>query len=71
MKKFEIQIASVPDRENLVAEIWIEDDLICEINNEKGQFEIEFFDGIVGKIAYSAFIDILQEAKDKLLWSKE
>ncbi|SFW77624.1 hypothetical protein SAMN02927921_04251 [Sinomicrobium oceani] len=69
MKKFEIQIASVPDRENLVAEIWLGDDLICEINNENGHFEIEFYTEIVGKINYSVFLEILQKAKDKLLIS--
>lgn len=67
MKKFEIQIASVPDRENLVAEIWLENDLLCEINNEKGQLEIEFFSEIVGKMDYFTFLNILQTAKDKLL----
>ena len=32
MKKFEILITDVPDRENLVAEVWYGETLIAEIN---------------------------------------
>ena len=43
MSEFKIEIASVPDRENLVAEVWYNDNLLCELNTENETLEIEFF----------------------------
>ena len=34
MSKFKIEISSVPDRENLVSEIWHNEILVAEINQE-------------------------------------
>mgnify|MGYP006879916913 CR=1 FL=1 len=34
MSKLKIEISSVPDRENLVAEIWHNEILVAEINQE-------------------------------------
>ncbi len=63
----EIQIVDVPDREDLVIEIWSGDNLLCEINKEKGQLEIEFFKGMIGKVNYSVFMNALEKGKKKLL----
>ena len=41
MKNIEILIASDNIRENLVAEIWLENNLICEITNED-KLELHF-----------------------------
>jgi hypothetical protein len=43
MSDFEIVIASPYDRENLVAEIWFKEDLICELNTENEKLEIVFY----------------------------
>ncbi|MBB4080020.1 hypothetical protein GGR28_002647 [Lewinella aquimaris] len=42
MMNITIEIASVPDRENLVAEIWAGDKMIAEITQED-EVEIQFF----------------------------
>ena len=34
MSKFNIELSSVPDRENLVAEIWYENKMVAEVNKE-------------------------------------
>jgi hypothetical protein len=41
MRKFEIEIVSVSDRNKLVAEIWYEKKLITEINQETESLEKE------------------------------
>ncbi len=71
MSDFEIQISSVPDRENLVAEIWLGDNLICEVNNEGDRLEIEFFTDVVKKFDYLKFLRSLERAKSKLLMTEE
>ena len=42
MSKFNIELSSVPDRENLVAEIWYENKMVAEVNKETEKFVIEF-----------------------------
>jgi hypothetical protein len=41
--KIEIQIASVPDRKNVVAELWVGKQEIAEVSFEDGQLTIEFY----------------------------
>lgn len=69
MNKFRIQIASVPDRENLVAEIWNENLMIAEINDERGELEIEIYPDQSEKLIFDCqeFIDVLERAKNRLL----
>ena len=43
MKTLTIEIVSPPDKENLVAEIWQDDQMIAEINQEKKQLELEIY----------------------------
>lgn len=43
MSEFNIELSSVPDRENLVAEIWYGEKMIAEVNKESGRFVIEFY----------------------------
>lgn len=40
---FEILLVSMPDREKLVAEIWFDNFLLTEINQEHGNLKIEFY----------------------------
>ena len=42
MSKFNIELSSVPDRENLVAEIWYEKKMVAEVNKETEKIVIEF-----------------------------
>ncbi len=67
MIDFSIEIASSPDREQLVAEIWYKNQMIAEINQEKEDLELEFY--LKNNIAfnYEAFCKVLDDAKKKLL----
>lgn len=41
---FVVEIASVPDRDGLVAEIWYGDDMVAEIQRDpKGGFTLEIY----------------------------
>ena len=68
MKKLTIDIASSPDRENLVAEIWQGDEMIAEINQENENLELEIFAGENGKLKlkYNDFVNALKRASEKL-----
>ena len=69
MQDFEILITSPPDRENLVAEIWLQNQMIAEINQENKTLELEIFvkeNGTI-KLSYNEFINILKEARKKLV----
>ncbi len=67
MSKFKIEIASVPDRENLVAEIWYNEILVAEINQETAKLEIEFY--LNEKIIFGLddFFETLETAKRKII----
>ena len=69
MKNFEITIASVPDMDDLVAEIWFQNHLIAEINQETG-IKVRFFsyDDSEDHIGFDLdnLIKILIEAKERL-----
>lgn len=67
--KYTIDVASSPDREKLVAEIWHGDQLIAEINQEKKTLELEIYvpdnrQSLV--LDYDAFIEALTTGKKKL-----
>jgi hypothetical protein len=66
MNKFKIEIASVPDRENLVAEIWHNEILVAEISQENENMEIEFYQSGKIKFGLDDFLDILESAKKEL-----
>jgi hypothetical protein len=67
MSKFKIEISSVPDRENLVAEIWYNEILVAEINQETEKLEIEFY--LNEKIAFELdeFFEALKIAKESIM----
>ena len=69
MKNLTIEIASPPDRENLVAEIWLEEQMIAEINQENNNLELEIFIKEKGKLKlnYDDFLETLEKAKKKLV----
>ena len=66
---YRICISSPPDREKLVAEIFFGDSQWAEINQEQGDYQIEFYprvDNNPWRIDFSNAISILNEAKQKL-----
>lgn len=67
MNKIEILIASVPDRDKEVAEIWYENNLIAEINQENNNLEIELYPPQRITLDYQEFLKILETAKNKLI----
>lgn len=67
MENFKIEISSVFDRENLVAEIWDDDKLICELNTENNSLEIIFYINKKQSYDYHDLINAINEAKIKLV----
>jgi hypothetical protein len=61
------EISSVPDRENLVAEIWHNENLVAEINQETEKLKIEFY--LTEKIVFELddFFETLETAKRKIM----
>jgi hypothetical protein len=66
MSKFIIEITSVPDRENLVVEIWYDENLIAEINQEKDDLEIDLYPYKRLTFRLQDLLDILDRAKKML-----
>ena len=67
--EIKINISSPPDREFLVAEIFVGNEQIAEINQESKKLEVEIYprkSGDFWRINYEDLIKILQEAKRKL-----
>jgi hypothetical protein len=65
-----VEIASVPDREALVAEIWDNDRMIAEINRERDdQLTLEFYgskDGVAARVPLNEFVAAVIAAKERL-----
>jgi len=64
-EKITIEIASVPDREGLVAELWIATEQICEIRSEDGQFRVQLYprqNGIPWDIFADSFVSAMNKA---------
>lgn len=70
MKNFNVQLASVPDRENLVAEVFFGTDMVAELSNESSdEFRIEIYPARNGKewtFDFEEFLKALQIAKMRL-----
>ena len=67
MSKFNIELSSVPDRENLVAEIWYEKKMIAEVNKETEKFVIEFCLDEKKSFMLDEFLEVLENAKRRIL----
>lgn len=69
--KLTIEIASVSDRENLVAEIWNDNEMFAEISQEdSNKLTIEIYprqNSSKWVIEYKAFTDTLIAAKKQLI----
>ena len=67
MSKFNIELSSVPDRENLVAEIWYENKMVAEVNKETEKFVIEFCLDEKKSFMLDEFLEVLENAKRRIL----
>jgi hypothetical protein len=63
MEKYQIEITSVFDKEELVAEIWLEGNMVAEINQDRGFLEIQFYFEKTQVVNFKSFLEALQEAK--------
>ena len=70
MSKMTISLASPPDREKLVAEVFYEDEQWAEINQESGTLQLEIYPRCNGQHWNFLFEDALialQSAKTRLV----
>ena len=64
-----IDIASPPDREKLVAEIFVDHEQLCELNIEAGELAVELYprrDGNPWQMPLQELMQALTRAKEKL-----
>jgi len=65
-----ITIASVPDRDKLVAELWYDQELWGEISQDTGELVLEIYPNPTHsfrQLKCEELITAVQQAKDKLL----
>ncbi len=67
MSKFKIEITSAPDRENLVAEICFEENLIAEVNQENGEVKMELYPSKAIAFNLAEFLEIVETARKELI----
>ena len=74
MTTFRITVASPPDREHLVAEVFVESEQIAEINQEgQGGLSIEIYprsDGKAWRLPYAQLVQALSDAQHRLTGDK-
>jgi hypothetical protein len=68
--KFTIEVSSVPDRNGLVAEVWLGNEMLAEIMQESAEkYIVEIYshpNKKVWKVGYDEFIEALNFAKTRL-----
>jgi len=65
-----VNLASPPDRERLVAEVFLNDVQVAEINQESGDLSVEIYprpDGKPWSMPYEDLLKCLESAKSRLL----
>ena len=68
-QEIRIAISSPPDRERLVAEIFVGTDQIAEVNYETGEFSVELYprsDGTPWVLSHESLASSLNDAKAQL-----
>ncbi len=69
-KEFEINIASYPDFEEVVAEIMVGNEQFAMISQDEGQIRIEFYpkqDGSFWNFKFEEIVEIILQAKKDLI----
>ena len=67
---FRITLASPPDRDQLVAEVFVGLEQIAELNAQSGKMTVEIYprqNGSPWALNYSQFLQALTEAQEKLV----
>ncbi len=64
--EIEIILSSVYDRENLVSEIWIDNQMVAELNTENGDLEITLYQHKEICMKYTDLMDGFYAAREKL-----
>ena len=70
MNKFTITVASLPDRENLVAEIYFQTFQFAEISQEAKEFIIQFYphpEKAFWEFDLSEIQEVIEKAKKRLI----
>ena len=70
----EIQIASVTDREELVAEIWVGSQMLAELRHEGGEHRVQLYprtDGEPWDLLHADIVRTLEEARTRLLHGRQ
>jgi len=65
-----VKVSSPPDREYLVAEVFLGDEQLAEVNRESGPFSAELYprrDGQPWKVPLGDLLDALSEVQDRHL----
>lgn len=63
---YSIKVVSVPDRNKLVAEVWLGPNMIAEINEEGPQMAIEFYP-TQQTLDLAELLDALQRGRQRLI----
>ncbi len=68
-QKIKIELASVPDREGLVAELWLDQSMLAELRKESGRIWLQLYakdDGKPWDIEAQGLIDAVNNATMQL-----
>jgi hypothetical protein len=66
---FTVEITSVSDRDDLVAEIWMDGAMVAELHRDYGKFKIDIYPNESGQswcFEMSDWLAVLSEAQRKL-----
>lgn len=69
MRMFDINIASVPDRDEVVSEVWSNDGLVAEVRREGGRFLVQVYapqNGSYWDFNLHEFVEALTDARERL-----
>jgi hypothetical protein len=67
--QFRMSIASPPDRDAVVAEIFVGAEQLAEVNREGGEWTVEFYarrSGEAWRLPFDETLRVLQDAKKRL-----
>ena len=67
MSKFNLDLSRVPDRDHIVAEIWYEKKMVAEVNKETEKLVIEFCLDEKKSFMLDEFLEVLENAKRRIL----
>jgi hypothetical protein len=65
-----ILITSPPDRQKVVAELWVDDVQIAEVSNDYDELRVEFYSAPVPNqlsLSFTELIEALEQAKRNLV----